>query len=246
VLTDAERNRILNIGNYSTYAAHRNIDPYVDVYHQLTRLQFRAFAGDETASATTIDSVYVEAPNKGRLIVAHRDPSRVGLYLNSTVGRYYLHERPEIVDSVQPDSTVTKRMLRNCNILTAGKYRVEWKEKYWQNKAAKVMVPVFERDHIDLGGSMMLPQSSEFVITICSTFTDAAGNEQKAISHYRVTAESLGEKPENWDEVTQQYVFKRARYYTINLVVYGLQPILVVANVESWQAGGEIYIDPDD
>ena len=92
----------------------------------------------------------------------------------------------------------------------------------------------------------MLPQSSEFVITICSTFTDAYGNEQKAKSHYRVTAASLGEKPENWDEATQQYVFKRARYYTINLAVYGLQPIQVIANIESWKDGGEVYVDPDD
>ena len=246
VLTDAERNRILNIGNYSTYAAHRNIDPYVDIYHQLTRLQFRIFPGDETATATTVDSIYIDAPNTGRLIVAHRDPSRVGLYMNNKVGRYYLHEKPEIVDSVIAGSTVTKRMLRNCNILTAGKYRVEWKEKYWQNKAENVKVPVFERDYIDLGGSIMLPQSSEFVITICSTFTTPEGEEKKAVSHYRVTAESLGEIPENWDETTQQYVFKRARYYTINLVVYGLQPIQVAANIESWQAGGDIYIDPDD
>lgn len=246
VLTDAERNRILNIGNYSTYAAHRNIDPYVDVYHQLTRLEFRAFAGDETASNTTIDSVYVEAPNTGKLIVAHRDPSRVGLYMNDAIGRYYLHDKPEIVDSVQADSTVTKRMLRNSGIMTAGLHTVAWKEEYWANKAAKVKIPLFEREHIDLGTSMMLPQSPEFVITICSTYIDATGNEQKYKSHYRVTAESLGEKPENWDEATQQYVFKRARYYTINLAVYGLQPIQVVANIEGWKEGGEIYVDPDD
>ena len=65
-------------------------------------------------------------------------------------------------------------------------------------------------------------------------------------SHYRVTAGSLGDNPDNWDEATQQYVFKRARYYTINLAVYGLQPIQVIANIESWKEGGAIYVDPDD
>ena len=93
---------------------------------------------------------------------------------------------------------------------------------------------------------MMLPQSPEFVITICSTYTDATGGSQKMKSHYRVTAASLGENPDNWDEATQQYVFKRARYYTINLAVYGLQPIQVIANIESWKEGGAIYVDPDD
>lgn len=244
-LTPAERNRVLNIGNYSTYAAHRNIDPYVDVFHQLTQLKFRAYAGDETSDSTTIDTIYVEAPNRGKLIVAHRDPSRVGLYLNSAMGRYYLHEKPEIVDSLQPDST-TKRMLSNCVMMPPGKYRVEWKDSYWIDKAAKKAIPIFDRDPLDLGTGMMLPQSSEFVITICSTCKDAYGNDQKMKSHYRITAASLGEKPENWDEETQQYVFKRARIYTINLAVYGLQEIKVIANIEGWQEGGVIYIDPDE
>ena len=245
-LSDAERNRILNIGNYSTYAAHRNIDPYVDVYHQLTQLKFRAYAGEEGVDSTTIDSIYVEAPNTGKLIVAHRDPSRVGLYLNSTNGRYYLHEKPEIVDSVQSDSTTTKRMLRNCAIMKPGSHRVQWKDSYWIDKAAGKAVPIFERDPLDLGTGMMLPQQPEFVITICSTFKDANGNTQQMKSHYRVTAASLGEKPENWDEATQQYVFKRARVYTINLAVYGLQPIEVIANIEGWQSGGDIYIEPEE
>jgi hypothetical protein len=243
-LTPAERNRVLNIGNYSTYAAHRNIDPYVDVYHMLTRLQFRAYPGDETATGTTIDSIYVEAPNKGKFIVAHRDPAKVGLYLDTIPGRYYLHEKPEIVDSVQADST-TRRMLRNSVMMPAGKYKAEWKDAYWIDEAAHKAVPIFERDHIDVGTSMMLPQSPEFVITICSTYTDATGGSQKMKSHYRVTAASLGENPDNWDEATQQYVFKRARYYTINLAVYGLQPIQVIGNIEAWKEGGEIYIDPD-
>ena len=244
-MTPAERSRVLNIGNYSTYAAHRNIDPYVDVFHQLTRLQFRAFAGDETSTGTTIDSIFVEAPNTGKLIVAHRDPTKVGLYMNSAIGRYYLHDKPEIVDSLQPDST-TKRMLLNSKIMPAGQHSIEWKESYWADKAAGTKIPIFERDHIDLGSSMMLPQSSEFVITICSTYKDVYGNEQKYKSHYRVTAASLGENPDNWDEATQQYVFKRARYYTINLAVYGLQPIQVIANIEGWKDGGEVYVDPDD
>ena len=114
------------------------------------------------------------------------------------------------------------------------------------NKAAGTTIPIFEREALDLGTSMMLPQSSEFVITICSTCKDATGGSQVMKSHYRVTAASLGEKPENWDEETQQYVFKRARVYTINLAVYGLRPIQVIANIEGWTEGGEIYIDPDE
>ena len=36
------------------------------------------------------------------------------------------------------------------------------------------------------------------------------------------------------------------RYYTINLVVYGLQTIKVFANIEGWQEGETIIVDPDE
>ena len=32
----------------------------------------------------------------------------------------------------------------------------------------------------------------------------------------------------------------------INLVVYGLQPIEVFANIEGWQEGETIIVDPDE
>ena len=114
------------------------------------------------------------------------------------------------------------------------------------DKAAGTTIPVFEREALDLGTSMMLPQSPEFVITICSSFKAANGEIKKMRSHYRITAAAVGENPDNWDEETQQYVFKRARVYTINLAVYGLKPIQVIGNIEAWKEGGEIYIDPDE
>ena len=69
--------------------------------------------------------------------------------MNDAFGRYYLHDKPEIVDSVQADSTVTKRMLRNCAIMPAGQHKVEWKEEYWVNKAAGTTIPVFEREPLE-------------------------------------------------------------------------------------------------
>lgn len=248
-LSDAERNRILNIGNYSTYAGHRSIDPYINIYHQMTRLQFRAYAGGPSATNTTIDSIYVTAPNSGKLIVAHKDPSRVGFYLNKdVVNNIYLHEKPRIVDTLYSDGTKSKN-LQPCELIDSGYYNIPWKDEYWiydaDGNRTNQKNAIFERDHIDIGESIILPEAPEFVITICSTFTGAMGDVHHMVAKYRVTAESLGQIPDNWDEATQQYIFKRARYYTINLAVYGLEEIKVIANIEGWKDGGEIEIDPD-
>ena len=62
------------------------------------------------------------------------------------------------------------------------------------------------------------------------------------VSTYRVKAP---ERDDNRDP-DGNYVFMTGRYYTINLVVYGLQPIKVFANIEGWQEGETIIVDPDE
>lgn len=64
-LTETEKSKIRNIGNYSTYAAHRNINPMVDLKHKLTRLKFKAYAGDQ--KACDIEIKYIKVKSKTRL-----------------------------------------------------------------------------------------------------------------------------------------------------------------------------------
>ena len=49
-LTEEEKQKILNTpGNYSTFAAHRNVHPVVNMKHQLTMLKFFAYPGASSA-----------------------------------------------------------------------------------------------------------------------------------------------------------------------------------------------------
>ena len=225
-MTESERQRVLNIGNYSTYAAHRNIDPYVNVYHEMSRLVFRAYPGDETANYVTIDSIYVTCPNTGKLIVAHNDPTKVGFYVNpDKENRLYLHEDPKYDEEDNP---------MPCELIDSGYYKVEWKPEY---KGTDLT----QREYVNVGGSIILPSRQEYLITIVAT-QNREGEVKRVVSTYRVKAP---ERDDNRDP-DGNYVFMTGRYYTINLVVYGLQPIKVFANIEGWQEGETIIVDPDE
>ena len=237
-ITESERNRVLNIGNYSTYAAHRNIDPYVNVHHALSRLDFRAYPGRESANEVTIDSIYVTCPNSGKLIVAHRDPERVGFYVDPTKeDKLYLHEKPQIVRS--EDGTEVLDILP-CELIEAGKYEVEWKKEYEGTT-------VTQREYVEVGGNIILPSQQEYIISIVASQKRKEGQDPDmkmptVVSTYRVSAPV---REENKD-ADGNYWFMPGRYYTINVVIYGLQEIKVIANIDGWQYGGSIDVDPDD
>lgn len=239
-LMDAERKRVLNIGNYSSYAAHRNIDPYINIHHVLTRLDFRAYPGSESANDVTIEEIAITCPIGGKLVVAHTDPSRVGFYPNlQNEGQLKLHEAPQVVEKVQPDGTV-KLELQPCEKLKSEYYQVTWKPEY-KNSA------VTDREYVKVGGNILAPSQQEYVVTIKAkqNIYDSEGNltdQPTLVSTYRVQAP---EKKEN-QVANGSYVFQPGRYYTINVVVFGLEDIQVSADIDGWQDGGSIDILPDD
>ena len=101
-LTESERSMLLNIGAYCTFAAHRGIDPVVTMRHQLARVRFQALPGDESASNTTIDAIYVHCHNKGDFVVAHRDTTQVGFYpYEDQEGDIYVHDKPLILKDAE-------------------------------------------------------------------------------------------------------------------------------------------------
>ena len=40
--------------------------------------------------------------------------------------------------------------------------------------------------------------------------------------------------------------FERGKYYNIIIGVYGMEKIVIMANIEGWEDGGEVPIDPDE
>lgn len=253
-LTDAERNRILYYGNYTSFAAHRGIEPQVDLKHLLTRLRFSMLPGDSTASYTTIDAVYATTPCKGDFIVASKDPNEIGFYPygdQSAYGDLYLHDRPQLDEEGH---------LLPSKILDSAPSEdriVEWKPEYWiKDNNGKIIgkVPLTERgEPLHLGDDLLIPPASQIVITIQSHYRrkdDFFDDDRTFRSLYTINAETLAkneqDKSKYWDEEKQEYRFKPGYIYDITLVVYGLQKIVVTGNIEAWKEGGEVVIDPDD
>lgn len=63
---------------YSTYTAHRNFHPVLQMQHYLTRLKFQAFPGN-TEESIYIQSVKVNSRCSGTFVVAAKDTTQVGL-----------------------------------------------------------------------------------------------------------------------------------------------------------------------
>jgi hypothetical protein len=268
-LTESERSTLINIGSYCTFAAHRGIDPVVNLKHLLARIQFRALPGDESASNTTIDAIYVRTHNKGELIVAHRDSSKVGFFPDETMmGDIYLHDKPEVIyDTTDPTKAVGIKpsVVHDTSIYTpeAGNvdeltddmiWRVEWKDEYWDKDADGNNIgkkPLDQRGTpVSMGDNMMVPPRGELDIFIKSTYKLGEPDQRRFTSHYTISAANLVETSpgrekyyldEEYFKTTgeKKYIFRPGYFYTVTLVVYGLSQIKVLANIEGWKEGDQ-------
>ena len=247
-LTDGERKRIVNDGNYTTFAAHRNIEPEIDMKHLLTRLRFRLLPGDSTSTYTTVDSIFATTPYKGNFVVAvnkYDDLHKIGFKPDPNVlGDLYLHEKPKVDEEghLMPADTL--------GIDSEGAHSVEWKSEYYiRNSAGEITgkIPLSERGKpVPLGDALLIPETEEILLSIKSTYNK---EDRRFKSRYLISAkDQCGEdvnNPKYYDAEQGKFLFKRGYIYDITLVVYGLQNIQVTANIEAWKDGGEIYIDPD-
>ena len=118
------------------------------------------------------------------------------------------------------------------------RWRNEWKNLAWN-----------QRDNIDVGGSLMLFPDSVYEVTLEYRQLLRNGRIQDLKAVYRLTAEQgAAANPSGYlrDEKTGRWMFRAGKYYTMNIAVYGLQPIIVVAEIDNWDSGGDIPIEPDD
>jgi len=104
-LKEEEQNQILNIGGYSLQSAHRGIHPMVNFKHQLARLTFTAYPGDETASNVILRKVEVESRYKGTFTVASRDLSDIGIKFDNERRALSLREASDGVNPCEELNT---------------------------------------------------------------------------------------------------------------------------------------------
>ena len=269
-LTESERDMILNIGAYCTFAAHRGIDPQVNIHHQLARFQFLARPGDESASNTTIDAIYVRCHNKGDFVVAHRDTTQVGFYpYEDQWGETYLHEKPVILYNAEGKAIgLEPSKIHDTSTMSADEltddmiWRVFWDDSYWiYNDEGR---PIGKKDinqrgdPLVMGDNMLVPESEELDIYIKSSYKLGEPDQRTFVSHYTINAADLvkanpSREKYYLDDVyfektgEKRYIFKKGYYYTVTLVVYGLSQIKVYANISSWVEGDQdISVGEDD
>lgn len=224
-ITKSDQEQILDIGNYCTFAAHRGVYPVMAMKHRLTRMQFLAYPGDESADNVVIKGISVESRYRGRLTVAARNTDETGIEFDSD--RRDLELREASPDGVSP-----------CPPLNSDGYVVSY-------DGSMALLPWDERPGLKIGESLMLAPDSEYALTLYYTQTvDVGGGktEQRDLkSRYLLKAQetSYFKDPE-----TGAYIFRPGYVYSVKIVVYGLQEIKVSANIEGWEYGGDIVLDP--
>lgn len=218
-ISQTERNTILNIGNYSTYAARRNIHPVIDMSHLLTRLNFNAIAGDEASNDIVITKVTVESKYKGTLVAAAADADEAG-ELTWDDERATLELREASVDG------------EACEPLREEGYVVEYNE-------ADNSLSWTERPKTDIGGSLLLPPDDKYVLTVY--YTQTINGEP----YYTYAQHTLQPKTDSnyYDSETGSYMFRPGWAYTVTFVVYGLRGVEIYVDITSWVNGGDIDID---
>ena len=228
---DAEnRNHILNIGYYSSYAAYHGVRPYVSLKHALTRLRFMAFPADQTCDSVTIEGIEILAHNKAHLWVARPNAGEVGLTFEPERAYVQLMDHNA---TTHPDSIGS---LPYEPLRTEGN-TVNWKPEY-AGKDWKENPPTI------IGGDMLVPTDSVFRMKLYykQTLRNIDPKTGQNIENHNSATYDL-RAPEidvSYDERLRRYMYLPGHTYHINIGIYGLRPILVNTELEGWEEGEDI------
>lgn len=238
----ADINNVLNYG-YSTYAAHRGVNPVIDIRHQLARLKFTAYPGDETAENITIQGIEVRIHTKGKLTVATNDLSKVGLSFDETEPLNSVYLKEASVDGIEP-----MQPLRQDYYIV--KLTEEDKKKPNTDWTERV------ESSLKIGGHLLVEPGDVISLTLHydeKRKISENSDEEKLMKdlkvNYNITAPKV---PQNFDKATGTYRFREGYSYDINIAVFGLQPIEIYAQMEGWKDGDDVdlgeeeFFDPEN
>lgn len=246
-LTDEEKEKILSIpGNYSTYAAHRNVNPVVDMKHQLTLLKFSAYAGSSSAKDVTITGISVMSLTKGKLTVASRNLDDCKLEFYPENGIDIVQKALQVGEAGTVSGEEGNYTVSPCvPHLREGGYSVTWKDEWAENQQTATdgkHVPTNEEkknEAVNIGTGLLVAPQESYLVTLTYTFPDGPnGSLKEHKTEYRITpSKADGEESAS---------FKKGYMYPITIGVYGLEKIQMGGAVSAWGKGEDITIDPDD
>lgn len=248
-LTEEEKQKILNTpGNYSTFAAHRNVHPVVNMKHQLTMLKFFAYPGSSSAKDVVIKDISVMTLTKGTLTVASRNiddcklvfkpENEVDVLQKAVKLGEYQKETDESGETHNVYGKI-KPGLRDEG------YQVKWKDEWADNEDQVKQDPSkhvpttkekMDEASVELGAGLLVAPQESYVVTLTYLFPDAHGEMKEHKTEYKITpAKKEGE----------QTIFEKGLLYNVKIGVYGLEKIQISGSVDGWGKGEDIDIDQD-
>ena len=225
-LSEEDRHHVLNVGNYSAYAAYLGIHPIVDVHRTMARLRFRGIPADESACNVLFNRIVVKAKHKGRLCVAHSNQEEIGITFDEELADIELMDR-------NPDGHGNSRYVP----LVATDSLVNWKEgmnrEDWHD-------PKNLEGSVVIGGDMLLPPAQQYRMEITYTqllknIDPLTGEREKNTVTAIFTMDAPHLKDVNYDEATNSYVFMAGQTYNVNIGVYGLRPLGFSFGMDGWE-----------
>lgn len=245
-LTKEEKQKILNIpGNYSTFAAHRNVHPVVNMKHQLTMLKFFAYPGASSAKDVVIKDISVMTLTKGTLTVASRNIDDCKLVFKPENGVDVLQKAVKLGEfQKETDGNgETHNVYGNIKPgLRDEGYQVKWKDEWADNESQVVPgvthVPTtkekMDEASVELGAGLLVAPQESYVVTLTYLFPGPNGDKHETV--YKITpAKKEGE----------QASFEKGLLYNVKIGVYGLENIQISGSVDGWGKGEDIDIDQD-
>lgn len=223
-LSAEEKAKIVNANGYSTFAAHRDVHPAIDLDHALTRFVFEAYPGDATASDIKIKRVKMYSKNKCKLTVAAQTIDEIGAQFDDSKQWMTLKDW----DSEQEKMVDMKEASVN-----------------YENNMADT--PWNMRKHTNLGSGLLLVPDEEYKLVLeYEQYVNWNDKMQWRPMSSEYTIKAPHNDRYNLDTNTGKYIYKPGYQYTVKIAVFGLSPIKVTANISAWEAGNDVIIDPDN
>lgn len=244
-LTDNELKNMVEYG-YSTYSAHRNMNPKITMNHCLTRLQFYAYPGDSTVNYITVTGIDVESKTNAHLLVASNNPA-------DELGLHWSNDTKEYVSIGQwnDDKTLVEDFEGFTFAPSDYVPDVRWQDQNKKKIGAPIMLAPEEIFNIRVRYRQAVPDYDELGRPI--PLLDDAGNQMYDEYGVPMISTSIRDlttpyriSPPAFDvDGNPQTFFKPGYIYNISLVIYGLAGIKVYVDITPWNQGGDVDVEPD-
>ena len=205
--TDEQRLDVMNY-SYSAYTAKLNIQPVLYFKHHLARLRFELYPGREEANGVYVDSITVRSRTRAVFTVAAKAEERMGADFSADETYKLLSLREEDGSRLQRDF-------------------------YHTNYTGDFDVPLYERDGVLVGGSLLVAPDTEYEAHIYL-------KEQGRGGEITYTYENVVPLTCN------EGYFEPGKQYTVRLGIYGKMEMDVAVELVPWGYGGSITVDQED